>query len=341
MAYERVTLYGIPIVASRRVGYGRIDPVLSRELFIRHALVEGDWQTHHAFFQRNLELIAEVEDLEHRARRRDLLVGDETCSRSTTSASRRCGIRAALRQLVEAGQARSARLADFDPAMLVSTAAVVSRADYPDTWPLGPLPLQLTYQFEPGTDADGVTVHVPLDALGQVAAESSDAFEWQVPGLREELVTALIRSLPRLLRRHSRAGAGHRPSRAAAAASQDGRLVDAGAPAATPRRAAGAGRRVRPRPGACASDRDVRVVDDVGATSPRQGPGRAEPQAARAARTAVATAAGGSSAPACGAGIQALPALVELTRTATGHAYPRWSMSGQRGDRAAYRRSRQ
>src|SRR3712207_1453463 len=78
MAYEKVTLYGVPLVASRKVNYGRIDPVLSRELFIRHALVEGDWTTHHRFFADNRKLLDDVEELEHRARRRDILVDDET-----------------------------------------------------------------------------------------------------------------------------------------------------------------------------------------------------------------------------------------------------------------------
>ncbi|GAA3228360.1 hypothetical protein GCM10020256_40560 [Streptomyces thermocoprophilus] len=78
MAYEKVTLYGVPIVAQRKVNYGRIDPEVSRELFIRHALVEGDWRTHHKFFADNRRLLSEVEELEHRARRRDIVVDDET-----------------------------------------------------------------------------------------------------------------------------------------------------------------------------------------------------------------------------------------------------------------------
>ncbi len=78
MASEKVTLYGLPIVASRQVNYGNIDPLLCRELFIRHALVEGDWVTRHAFFKENLKLLSEVEDLEHKSRRRDILVDDET-----------------------------------------------------------------------------------------------------------------------------------------------------------------------------------------------------------------------------------------------------------------------
>src|SRR4029450_3979074 len=78
MAFEKVTLYGVPIVAQRKINYGRVEPELSRELFIRHALVEGDWETHHKFFHANRELVEEVEELEDRARRRDLLVDDET-----------------------------------------------------------------------------------------------------------------------------------------------------------------------------------------------------------------------------------------------------------------------
>ena len=77
MATERVTLYGLPIVAGRTVAYGRIDPVLSRELFIRRALVERDWETRHEFFAENGRLLEEAEELEHRARRRDIVVGDE------------------------------------------------------------------------------------------------------------------------------------------------------------------------------------------------------------------------------------------------------------------------
>jgi ATP-dependent helicase HrpA len=78
VAFERVTLYGVPLVTQRKAQYGRIDPVASRDLFLRHALVEGDWDTHHAFFADNARLLADVEDLEHRARRRDIVVDDET-----------------------------------------------------------------------------------------------------------------------------------------------------------------------------------------------------------------------------------------------------------------------
>ncbi len=200
MAYERVTMYGLPIVTSRKVNYGRIDPTLSRELFIRHALVEGDWETHHAFFHDNRTLLEEVEDLEDRVRRRDILVDDETLF---DFYDRRIG-----REVVSARhfdswwkKVRTSRpdLLNFERSMLVKHAAGdVDQLDYPDFWQQGDLRLRLSYQFQPGTQEDGVTVQIPLAVLNQV---SGDGFDWQVQGLREELVTALIRSLPKPLRR--------------------------------------------------------------------------------------------------------------------------------------------
>ena len=117
VAYEKVTLYGVPIVvANRKVNYGRIDPELSRELFIRHALVEGDWQTRTTFFHDNRALLDEVEELEHRARRRDILVDDETLFDFYDAADPgRGGLRPALRQLVEEGPAGPARPAHLRP----------------------------------------------------------------------------------------------------------------------------------------------------------------------------------------------------------------------------------
>ncbi|MGH8910167.1 MAG: ATP-dependent RNA helicase HrpA [Egibacteraceae bacterium] len=200
MAYETVTLYGLPLVAQRRVQYGRIDPALSRELFIRRALVEGDWTTHHQFFHDNRKLVAEIEDLEHRARRRDLLTDDETLF---DFYDQRVGQDVVSARHFDSWwkKIRAARpdLLAFDRSMLIDErAGAVSALDYPDVWRQGGLRLRLTYEFEPGSPSDGVTVHIPLALLGQVTA---DGFDWQVPGLREELVTALIRSLPKPVRR--------------------------------------------------------------------------------------------------------------------------------------------
>ncbi|TQM68801.1 ATP-dependent helicase HrpA [Actinomadura hallensis] len=199
MAREKVTLYGVPIVADRRVNYGRIDPALSRELFIRHALVEGDWETHHRFFHDNRALLDEVEELEHRARRRDILVDDETLF---DFYDERIPEDVVSGRHFDAWWKKARRsdpdLLSFEKSMLINeSAGDVSEADYPDVWKQGPLRLRLTYQFEPGADADGVTVHIPVQVLNQVRP---DGFDWQVPGLRAELVTELIRSLPKQLR---------------------------------------------------------------------------------------------------------------------------------------------
>ncbi|GAA4619634.1 ATP-dependent RNA helicase HrpA [Saccharopolyspora hordei] len=201
VAYERVTLYGIPLVVGRKVNYGRIDPELSRELFIRHALVEGDWDTRHEFFHQNRALLDEVEDLEERARRRDILVDDETLFEFY---DQRVGAEVVSGRHFDSWWKKVRReqpdLLNFEKSMLINQqSAAVSDRDYPDTWEQGGLELALSYQFEPGSDADGVTVHIPLPVLNQV---DPSGFEWQIPGLREELVTALLKSLPKALRRN-------------------------------------------------------------------------------------------------------------------------------------------
>ncbi|RBM14887.1 ATP-dependent RNA helicase HrpA [Streptomyces sp. PT12] len=201
VAFERVTLYGVPIVAQRKVSYGRIDPVVSRDLFIRNALVEGDWRTRHQFFHDNRKLLAEVEELEHRARRRDILVDDQTLY---DFYDRRVPEEVVSGAHFDAWWKKKRRdepdLLNFEKSMLINErAGHVTKDDYPDTWRQGRLSFRVTYQFEPGADADGVTVHVPLPVLNQVTA---DGFDWQIPGLREQLVTELIRSLPKPIRRH-------------------------------------------------------------------------------------------------------------------------------------------
>jgi ATP-dependent helicase HrpA len=201
MAYEKVTLYGVPVVAQRKVNYGRIDPEVSRELFIRNALVEGDWRTHHKFFADNRRLLSEVEELEHRARRRDIVVDDETLF---DFYDQRVPEHVVSGAHFDAWWKRKRHeqpdFLDFEREMLIrESAEAVTKADYPDVWRQGPLKFRVTYQFEPGADADGVTVHIPLQVLNQVTDEG---FDWQIPGLREELVTELIRSLPKPIRRN-------------------------------------------------------------------------------------------------------------------------------------------
>ncbi|GGZ16820.1 ATP-dependent RNA helicase HrpA [Streptomyces nitrosporeus] len=201
MAYERVTLYGVPIVAQRKINFGRIDQETSRDLFIRNALVEGDWRTHHQFFHDNRKLLGEVEELEHRARRRDILVDDETLFDFYDSRIPEHVVSGAHFDSWWKHKRREEPDAlDFERSMLINEkASAVTKDDYPDSWRQGRLKFRVTYQFEPGADADGVTVHIPLQVLNQV---TSEGFDWQIPGLREEVVTELIRSLPKPVRRH-------------------------------------------------------------------------------------------------------------------------------------------
>ena len=171
MAVERVTLYGLPLVVGRKVHYGRIDPVLSRELFLRHALVEGDWKTRHEFFHANRALLDEVEELEapgpaprHRGRRRDPVRVLRRPGR------RRGGLGRATSTAGGSGSAAPTRTCSRSrrPCWSTPGGRRLDRTDYPDTWRQGELALPLTYQFEPGTAADGVTVHIPLPVLNQV-----------------------------------------------------------------------------------------------------------------------------------------------------------------------------
>ncbi|MBW8091200.1 ATP-dependent RNA helicase HrpA [Streptomyces hygroscopicus] len=201
MAYERVTLYGVPVVAQRKVNYGRIDPETSRDLFIRNALVEGDWRTHHQFFHDNRKLLGEVEELEHRARRRDILVDDETLFDFYDQRIPEHVVSGAhFDSWWKHKRREEPELLTFEKSMLINERAQdVTKDAYPDSWRQGKLKFKVTYQFEPGADADGVTVHIPLQVLNQVTA---DGFDWQIPGLREDLVTELIRSLPKPVRRH-------------------------------------------------------------------------------------------------------------------------------------------
>ncbi|GAB2642108.1 ATP-dependent RNA helicase HrpA [Kribbella swartbergensis] len=200
MAYEKVTLYGVPIVARRKVNYGKVDPEVSRELFIRHALVEGDWDTHHKFFHENRKLIEEVEELEERTRRRDLLVDDETLF---AFYDERIGSEVVTGRHFDTwwkkARQRDPDLLDFERSLVVREGAEVKEEEFPLTWTRNGMTFDLTYAFEPGTDADGVTVHIPLLVLNQVTA---DGFEWSVPGFREELVTSLIKSLPKAIRKN-------------------------------------------------------------------------------------------------------------------------------------------
>ncbi len=201
VANEKVTLYGVPIVTDRPVSYGAIDPEASRDLFIRHALVEGDWDTPHRFFHDNRKLVAKLADLESRARRRDILVDEETLFEFYDHRIPATVVSGAhFDAWWKKERRRRPDLLTFTEDFLVSDDAdEIDATHYPHEWVQGDLRLRLTYQFEPGTDADGVTVHIPVEQLNQV---SEEGFDWQVPGLRPELATALLKSLPKATRKH-------------------------------------------------------------------------------------------------------------------------------------------
>ncbi|WP_127820610.1 DUF3418 domain-containing protein, partial [Microbacterium sp. CPCC 204701] len=205
-AYEKVTLFGVEIIPRRRVQLARFDRPFARELFLRHALVEGDWDSAAlgknltAFERRNLELRRRLEKVEERERRRDILVGDEAVYRFYDARIPRDVFDArSFEAWWRDASSRTPRLLDMTEADLVDEASRGDARDFPARWRQGDQVLSLAYRFEPGAPDDGVTAIVPLALLAQLRP---DGFDWQVPGMRDELVTALIRSLPKAIRRH-------------------------------------------------------------------------------------------------------------------------------------------
>jgi ATP-dependent helicase HrpA len=199
MAFERVTLYGIPLVARRRVGYAQVDPAVSRELFLRHALVEGEWRTHHSFVSRNHEALERARGLEDKLRRRDVVVDDDALfdfydARVPASAVSTRHFDAWWKKARHADPG----LLDLSSADVLAGRSLPDLELFPDTWSVGDVDVPLSYRFAPGEPDDGVTAHLPLTALNRLP---SAAFSWGVPGLRAELATALVRGLPKPLRR--------------------------------------------------------------------------------------------------------------------------------------------
>ncbi len=197
---ERVTLYGLPLVQNRRITVGSVNRELGRELFIHHALVEDEWETDHDFAAHNRRVVAEVQELEARARRRDLLIEqrlrhrffDERLPDHITSARH-------FDKWWKKVRVAQPHLLEFDPAdLLADPVSSISGDDYPDTWQHGDIELELAYEFDTASQVDGVSVHVPVEVLNQLDPRP---FEWSVPGMRVELVSSLVRSLPKSLRK--------------------------------------------------------------------------------------------------------------------------------------------
>ncbi len=206
VASEKVTLFGVEIVPRRRVQLARFDRPLARELFVRHALVEEEWDVSSldkrltAFARRNLELRRRLERIEERERRRDILAGDEAVFAfyDARIPADVVDVRSFEHWWRET-HTRTPHLLDLSEGDLLEGAERSAEGDFPPHWRQGDQRLSLAYRFEPGSPEDGVTVVVPLALL---AGLRPDGFDWQVPGLRDELIAALIRALPKAIRRH-------------------------------------------------------------------------------------------------------------------------------------------
>jgi len=199
VALERGTLYGLPVYVNRRVPFAPRDPGLARDLFIRSALVEGDFDTRAQFFAHNRRLAAEIERLEHKSRRPDILVDDELIhafydERIPKEINSEHSFERWRRQ-AEAARPRLLHLARED--LMRHEAAGITTQNFPPALALGPNRYALEYHFEPGSPRDGVTLDVPLALLNQVPAART---EWLVPGLLKEKVKALAKSIPQRLR---------------------------------------------------------------------------------------------------------------------------------------------
>ncbi|WP_084626744.1 ATP-dependent RNA helicase HrpA [Demequina aurantiaca] len=199
LAREKVLLYGVPIVTDRTVLWAQVDPEAARDMFVTHALVQGEWTTHHSFWNDNQRVLAEAADLEARSRTRGLVIDDEAIFAFYDERIPAEVVSAAhFDKWWKDARRENPDLLSFSLSQLAPEAGEADPNEFPSDWPQGELTLPLTYQFEPGTEADGVTVHLPLEVLPQVVA---DGFDWMVPGLLDELTTATIRALPKAIRR--------------------------------------------------------------------------------------------------------------------------------------------
>ena len=206
-AFERAMLYGLPIYHRRRVSFGKQDPARARELFIRGALVEGEFDTKLAFFAHNRKLLADIEQLEHKSRRQDVLVDDELIfafydqalpDGIYTGASFERWYRDEVKKSGQPEDKLRLLYLSRDDLMRHEAAGVTTDL-FPKRMTMAGVEMALTYHFEPGSPRDGVTLAVPLYALNQVDARRC---EWLVPGMLKEKAQLLLKSLPQKLRRH-------------------------------------------------------------------------------------------------------------------------------------------
>ncbi|MCF2948897.1 ATP-dependent RNA helicase HrpA [Paraglaciecola aquimarina] len=200
-AFEKVSLYGLVLVSQRRKNYSLIDPVVSREIFIREALVNMETRLNFAFLKHNHQIIEDIENLESKSRRRDLLVDEETLvDFYAQKIPEHVCSEASFKKWWKKQSQDNPKILDFDPnALLKKTTNHIDGFSFPETFKQGNLTLGLTYHFDPKDEDDGVSLMVPLALLNQVTTQGLD---WLIPGLRHELIVALIKALPKSLRRN-------------------------------------------------------------------------------------------------------------------------------------------
>jgi ATP-dependent helicase HrpA len=201
MAYMNALLFGLPIVSRRLVNYSSVDHVHTRQLFIRHALVQGETKLQYAFLSSNQALVEDIQLLEKKTRRRDILADEEdlVAFYEARVDEHVCSEQSFTKWWRIASQ-RTPDLLNFEKhELLKRDASDITEAAFPDTWHQGSLVLALEYQFEPNKELDGIILLIPIELLNQV---KNIGFDWLVPGLRHELLVALIKSLPKRLRRN-------------------------------------------------------------------------------------------------------------------------------------------
>ena len=201
MAFEQVSLYGMIIVNKRKLHFKHIEPETCREIFIREALVNGDCTINEAFFQHNKNLVNSIEKMEQKARRKDFLIDEEQLYdfyQQKIPAEVVC-LTSFLAWWKKAKQQNNKQLHFSEEFLLKDTAKKLSKAEHPDFWQQGALTLPLSYHFNPGDIDDGISVAIPVGILNQV---ENSGFDWLIPALRLELIIALIKALPKSLRRN-------------------------------------------------------------------------------------------------------------------------------------------
>jgi ATP-dependent helicase HrpA len=195
VALERATLYGIVVYSNRRVNFGNVDPAAARDIFIREALVNGDWDSRLPFLAHNRQLVRQVEELEHKARRQDVLVDEELIFAfyDRLLPAEVCSGPSLERWYRQQVKQQPTLLQLSRDELMRHEAAGITTGAFPKTIRLGGIDCSAAYLHEPGDAKDGITVTVPLVALNQVAEDRCD---WLVPGMLKDKVLALLKSLP-------------------------------------------------------------------------------------------------------------------------------------------------